>query len=143
MDDELLVHVDHLGRRVLLVRDVDERIVAAELEHLRARPGGDLVDDLERRDVDHVDDVIVAAGDVEHGLVGIELHVARATGGGDRLDQLIAGAVEDGDVVGALIADEDVAGAGGRGGVGRGDEGQGGKPDANEDGNERCASSHL
>ena len=56
---------------------------------------------------------VVAAGDVEEAVGGVELKVARPPRGFDVLDQrIVVGGVEDEDVVGLLVGDEDIAGTG-------------------------------
>ena len=74
----------------------------------------ELADHLELGDIDDVDHVVVAAGDVELGMIGIEMHVARPPRRPDVLDDLVGLGIDDDEVVGLLVADEDQAGVLGR-----------------------------
>jgi hypothetical protein len=94
----------------LLVRHVDAAARLVDPEGLRARSGRELADDLELGDVDDVDHIVVAAGDIELGVVGVEMHVARPARGPEILDHLVGLGIDDNEVVGLFIADEDEPG---------------------------------
>src|SRR5262245_2407157 len=109
--DDVLRDVDDGERGAFLVGDIDAPALLVEREGLRARAGRELADHLELRHVDDVDHVVVAAGDIQPGAVGAEMHVARAAADLDVLHHLVGLGIDDDEVVGLLVADEDEPGS--------------------------------
>ena len=110
LHDDVLVDIDDGERRTFLLGDVDAPTLFVDGEGLRARSGGKLADHFELGHVDNIDDVVVAAGNVELAMVSIEMHVARTARNLDVLDHLIGLGIDDDQIVGLLVADEDQAG---------------------------------
>ena len=110
LHDGVPIHVDDRERRTLFVGDVDAAALLVDGEGFRARAGLELADHLQLRHVENVDDVVVAAGDVEHAVIGVEMHVARPARDLDVLDHFVGLGIDDDDVVGLLVADENQPG---------------------------------
>ena len=113
--DDVLVDIDDGERRTFFVGDVDPPTLFIQSKGLGARSGGELADHFELGHVDDVDDVVVATGNVELATIGTEMHVARTARDLDVLDHLIGLGIEDDQIVGLLVADEDQAGVLGMG----------------------------
>ena len=108
--DGVPVQVDDRQRRSLFVGDIDSAALLVDGEGLGARAGLELADDLQLRHVENVDDVVVAAGDVKHAVIGAKVHVARPARDLDVTHHFVGLWIDDDDVVGLLVADENQAG---------------------------------
>jgi hypothetical protein len=65
---------------------------------------------LPARDIDDVDDIVVPAGHIQLGVVRTEMHVARSPRGSEVFDHLASLGVDNEQVIGLFVADENQPG---------------------------------